>query len=72
MRSFLTQEVLLRKWSAFHWVFVRRSVERCLGIERALAGRLLRDLFDEATMPGTGLAAMDFGYAFDSLIWVSI
>ena len=54
-----------------NWVFVRRSIERALTLNSTMAVALLRELFDEATQSGTGFAAMDFGYAFDSLIWVS-
>jgi len=59
----------LNKWAPLNWVFVRRCIEKVLELDRSLTGPFLRELFDEATQPGTGFAAMDFGYAFDSLIW---
>jgi hypothetical protein len=71
LRAFFTQDVILNKWASFNWVFVRRCVERVLAYDATVSEPILRELFDEATQPGTGFAAMDFGYAFDTLIWVS-
>ena len=75
VRAFFTQEVVLRKWSPLHWLFIRRSIERVLhdDHEGDRSNELLEllDLFNVITQKGSGLAAMDFGYAFDSLIWVS-
>lgn len=48
---------------------MRRSIERALALESTHAVALLQELFNEATQSGTGFAAMDFGYAFDILIW---
>ena len=71
VRSFLSQEVVLEKWAALNWVFVRRSIELALADPHVAAGPFLSELFDEVTKPGNGFAAMDFGYAFDNVIWVS-
>ena len=71
LRIFFTQDVLLHKWDSLNWVFVRRCIERALAYPPSVSEPLLREIFDEVTKPGTGMAAMDFGYAFDSLIWVS-
>ena len=72
LRAFCTQEVILHKWAPLNWVFVRRSIERALELDEGLVRPLLAELFDEVTKSSCGFAAMDFGYAFDSLIWVSI
>ena len=71
VKTFFTQEVVLHKWAPLNWVFVRRCIEKALELDHSLTGPFLRELFDEVTQPGTGFAAMDVGYAFDSLIWVS-
>jgi len=75
VRAFFTQEVVLRKWSPLHWLFIRRSIERVLHDDhegdRSIELLELLDLFNVITQKGSGLAAMDFGYAFDSLIWDS-
>jgi hypothetical protein len=64
--------VVLNRWAAFNWLFVRHSIERALQeLNNTTAGPALLSLFEELTKSGTGFAAMDFGYAFDSLVWVS-
>lgn len=49
---------------------MRHSVERALKeLDHAKASPALLSLFEELCRSGLGFAAMDFGYAFDSLVW---
>lgn len=72
-RAFFTLDVIAKKWSIYNWLFVRRAIEHVMNNnqigKRDQHLQLLNRLFDKVATPGNGFAAMDFGYAFDSLIW---
>ena len=74
-RAFFTQDVIANRWGIFNWIFIRQAIEQVLArthtdMMRDPNPQVLQDLFDKVATPGNGFAAMDFGYAFDSLIWV--
>jgi len=68
LKTFFTTDVIINKWSIFNSHFLRKSLEYVLQGEPD-DKELLVKLFDEVAVSKNGFAAMDFGYAFDYLIW---
>lgn len=70
LKNFFSQDVIINKWGVFNWLFIKRCMELVLqgGPEDR---ELLPVIFDEVAIVKAGFAAMDFGYAFDHMIWVS-
>lgn len=68
LKNFFSQDVIINKWGVFNWLFIKRCMELVLqgGPEDR---ELLPVIFDEVAIVKAGFAAMDFGYAFDHMIW---
>lgn len=68
IKIFFTQDVKKRNWNLFNYLFIRKAIDMALdlgGNEREVCSKLLSTLTHECNFGN-----MDFGYAFDHLIWV--
>lgn len=68
IKIFFNQDVKKRNWNLFNYLFIRKAIDMALdlgGNEREVCSKLLSTLTHECNFGN-----MDFGYAFDHLIWV--
>jgi hypothetical protein len=67
IKKFFTVEAKKRNWTIFNYLFIRKAIDMALDLgsnEREVCSKLLQTLTHECNFGN-----MDYGYAFDQLIW---
>ena len=67
IKKFFNEEAKKKGWNIFNYLFIRKAIDMAFDLgsnEREVCSKLLRILTHDCNFGN-----MDFGYAFDQLIW---